>query len=133
MPASEGWLPHRDLSLAVTVRAWCERRHSRERVDHVHLYSAAMPKPNLGSSFGNAGAITVKTFRCGHCGRDVASERGWGHGLGPSVSIYICPYCGRPNYFEADEQTPGPRPANDVLHLPAPVAALYEEARSVMA
>ena len=92
-----------------------------------------MSKPNLDSSFGNAGAVPVKTFRCGHCGRDVASERGWGHGLGPSVSIYVCPLCGRPNYFEAGEQTPGPRPANDVLHLPTPVATPYEEARSVMA
>lgn len=41
--------------------------------------------------------------------------------------------CGRPNYFEGTSQVPGQRSGNDVLYLPGPVGALYEEARSVMA
>jgi len=87
----------------------------------------------LQASYTNLGGTTVRQFRCGHCGREVASTQGWTHGNEPNVFIQVCPMCGRPNYFEGESQIPGPRAGSEVLHLPAAVESLYEEARKVLA
>ncbi|MEQ1760398.1 MAG: DUF4145 domain-containing protein [Vicinamibacterales bacterium] len=92
-----------------------------------------MALADLDIVYTNLSAITVRRMRCGHCGRDVASNQGWQHGRIPHITIAICPMCGRPNYFEDGNQMPGPQPAGEVLHLPPVVASLYSEARSVMA
>ena len=92
-----------------------------------------MTLPPLPVQYTNLSQTPVKTLRCGHCGRDVASDKGWANAIAGGVSIQICPMCGRPNYFEGSNQIPGPRPGNEVLHLPPAVASLYEEARTVTA
>lgn len=85
------------------------------------------------------GDLPSYSYRCGYCGRDVASARGWlaaatdnspGHGL-----IYVCHRCKGPTFFEgaARAQTPGPTHGNDVRYVTdASVLALYQEARRVM-
>lgn len=75
----------------------------------------------------------VVRMRCGHCGREVGSDKGWQHSSASNVYIQICPVCGRPNFFEEHTQLPGNRPGQDVQHLPAPVEELFEEARNVLA
>lgn len=78
---------------------------------------------------GNLGA---RQYTCGYCGKVVGSDRGYCISNLPHC-IYICPFCGRPSYFEADNQTPGVAYGNEVGHLPEGVDALYHEARNCMA
>src|SRR4051794_24279534 len=82
-------------------------------------------------------AVTVHTFICGYCGKTVASDRGWwtdtSHAQVHRGIIYICPMCSQPSYFYGDEQTPGVAYGNEVISLPADIAALYLEARNCVA
>lgn len=67
-------------------------------------------------------------FRCGHCGFIVASEKGWGS-TDPRT-IYLCPECDRPNYFDGGTiQVPGVPPGNNVGHVPDELDKLYLESR----
>ena len=74
-----------------------------------------------------------KAFSCGHCGQSVISNTAyWAHADHPGGGAwysYVCHYCMRPTFFAPGEQIPGPRPGAEVLHVPADVKALYDEAR----
>ena len=73
--------------------------------------------------------LSPRQFRCGHCGFNVASDKGYGWG-NTARRLYICPNCLRPTYFEDDlGQFPGVTPGNEVAHLPGQLEKLYREAR----
>ena len=77
--------------------------------------------------------IEKRQFRCGHCGLNVASDKGYyyasqryGHKY-----VYICPNCDLANFFDSnDKQYPGVAPGNEVAHLPDELSTLYREARN---
>ena len=82
--------------------------------------------------------ITTQSWRCGYCGRDVASDRGWyaGHyrtSQYETVTAYIaiCPRCDMPSVISAgtDFTMPPGLFGDTVEHLPEDVQTLYEEAR----
>lgn len=76
-------------------------------------------------------AMTVRrAFRCGYCGHDVASATGYFAAM--EHTIYICPYCQKPTYFNRDTPTPGAMFGNEVTGVPADVNDLYNEARRCM-
>lgn len=81
------------------------------------------------SGWNNAGTIGPCQYRCGHCGRDVANNRGFHHN-DSALRIWICPNCDKPTFFEGNRQTPSPVPGAEVSHLPADLLALYKEARN---
>ena len=75
-------------------------------------------------------------YLCGHCERQVASEKGWmatsTDGLGVIGGIIrICPLCQLPTYLHLDSglQIPGNLPGNAIEHLPDDIRHLYNEAR----
>jgi hypothetical protein len=83
-------------------------------------------------------SIDTQSWRCGYCGRDVSSDRGWyaGHyreSQYETVTAYlaICPRCDLPSLITADgEMTVPPGLYGDaVQHLSVDVEALYDEAR----
>jgi hypothetical protein len=90
--------------------------------------------------------VTTRTYRCGFCDKEVASERGWEsveattlrpQGAArkiPVAAVRICPSCAQPTYLTLQKpntlQVPGPRILGPVKHAPKDVDALYEEARS---
>lgn len=75
--------------------------------------------------------IGSKQFRCGHCGFNVANDKGFFRDGGYSDRIYICPNCDRPSYFDAcAKQYPGVVPGNEVQNLPPELEQLYREARN---
>jgi hypothetical protein len=93
------------------------------------------PLPN--GHWQNIIAITRRAFKCGFCGHEIATTLGWPFsvqgpgGLQPHANIAVCPFCSRPTFFEDGSQsrTPGVPFGDPVQHLPAEVAALYDEAR----
>lgn len=89
--------------------------------------------PNIAWN-GVQGVATVQ-YDCGHCGRAVASDKGWNGRLalgnhGVEVRIRICPNCMEPTYFRITEQIPGAAYGEQVGHLPPNVERLYNEARN---
>jgi hypothetical protein len=84
---------------------------------------------NLAVEWQHVQQFKPHRFRCGHCDRDVASDRGFSSSEG-AKRIIMCPSCARPTLFADDEVFPLPRPAEGVEYLPTDVAGLYEEARS---
>jgi hypothetical protein len=81
-------------------------------------------------------ALEPRSFRCGYCGDQVASEKGYylathGDGSGgPVGAILICPRCNYPTLFLPNgDQHPGEAIGRDVQHVPDDVEALYREAR----
>lgn len=78
--------------------------------------------------------IDHRSYICGFCGNQVASNMGYGSGKpmpAPAHQgrIHICPFCNRPTFFCDLEQHPGIAPGNPVDNVPDDLAALYEEAR----
>lgn len=75
------------------------------------------------------------SFICGHCGNDIASNRGY-RGKNHSVQywIRICHYCFRPTFFDTSGfRTPGSPFGQKVEHITdESVASLYDEARAAM-
>lgn len=80
----------------------------------------------------NLGNVGAHQYTCGYCGKVVGSDRGYYPAQSPH-RIYICPFCTRPSFFEADKQTPGVAYGSEVAHLPEGVEALYREARNCVA
>jgi transcription elongation factor Elf1 len=78
-------------------------------------------------------AMNAKTFTCGHCGKIVASDRGYRRQSTDAKGVYLCPFCDKPTYISDNEQVPGVAPGNEVLALPKEVEALYREARNCVA
>jgi transcription elongation factor Elf1 len=80
----------------------------------------------------NLGVLPPREFKCGFCGREVASNQGhWTQRN--EASTRICPRCTLPTLFYGDRQIPGVVPGNRVDAVPQGVAALYEEARNCVA
>ena len=84
----------------------------------------------------NCEDITTKVYVCGHCGKEVASNRGYrkfehtGYISEHTESIYICHNCNSPTYFDIyQNQTPGYKYGDSVQYLPEDVNLVYEEAR----
>lgn len=91
----------------------------------------------------NQETLTSKEFKCGHCGREVASNKGYyslrevisNRGTGTytrhGISIYLCHNCDGPNIFNDDNsQIPGRLFGDSVKYINDPlVNNLYEEAR----
>ena len=82
-----------------------------------------------GDGWYSVGEPPSSSYRCGYCGFDVASARGWITQTRVAV-IRICPQCNVPTFFSAqDEQIPGPLPGGNVVGIGDHVASLYNEAR----
>lgn len=82
------------------------------------------------ATWQSVGGIGSRPFRCGYCGFNVASDRGYHH-ANPYFKIHICPHCDKPTYFEGSNyQVPGVVPGNEVAHIPAELESLYREARN---
>lgn len=80
--------------------------------------------------------IANKNFKCGFCGENVASDRGYkiGHhvdGSGGQIGgMYICPNCKGPNFISPQgEWFPGQLFGRVVKNVPDELNKLYEEAR----
>lgn len=73
-----------------------------------------------------------KSYVCGYCGKMVASNKGWYSQGKDGHTIHICPFCSKPTYSYADEQTPGIPFGNTIDHLPTHIEHLYNEARNCM-
>lgn len=81
-------------------------------------------------------------FTCGYCGREVSSEKGYElvqpgeqRTVRRVASICICPSCRAPTYFppRVKSQVPGPLVGREVLHVPADLKTIFNEARSCVA
>ena len=83
----------------------------------------------------NITSIVNNSYTCGYCGNKVAPHQGYwaSHSANAhdKVSIYICPNCTQPTYFDhTKKQTPSIRIGNDVQGITDNgVAALYNQAR----
>ena len=74
--------------------------------------------------------IGPKQFCCGHCGFNVANDKGY-FPNDNGGRIYICPNCDKPTFFdENSHQYPGVAPGNEVQHIPKELDELYREARN---
>src|SRR5687768_10793488 len=90
------------------------------------------------TSWNDSKQITTQSWRCGYCGREVASDRGW-YASEWRTSQYetvlayiaICPRCDSPSVISADDHVTVPPGlfGEGVEHLPDDVEALYDEAR----
>lgn len=84
-------------------------------------------KPRLEGMWTNTHTGQSRQFRCGWCDREVASEKHFSLSPG-DASIYVCPSCTRPTYFEAAVvQLPAGSLMAPVLHLPGDVESLWTE------
>ena len=81
----------------------------------------------------NIMVIGTHSFVCGHCGSDIATEKGFKSGNN-SAKIYICHKCTEPNYFNTSgNQTLGSKFGDDVSDIDdSLVEKLYDEARKCM-
>ncbi|MBL8901729.1 MAG: DUF4145 domain-containing protein [Rhizobiales bacterium] len=70
-----------------------------------------------------------RAFDCGYCGRHVANTKRYGHYHRTDFTIYICPNCEKPTFFDVDLATPGVPFGKPVEHLPVEIGKLYEEVR----
>ena len=77
--------------------------------------------------------IEARVYRCGYCGAEVGSDRGYQAGRGDH-RLYLCPVCDRPTFFDAWNrlQVPGVPFGGDVEFIPPESAAIYREARNCM-
>ena len=86
-------------------------------------------------TWSNSVEIESQKYRCGYCGSDIATQRGWqgNWSSGSSVKVYIaiCHQCTRPTFIEQDgARTPGSKYGQAVKDITDPsVAELYDEAR----
>ncbi len=75
-------------------------------------------------------------FRCGCCGFNVASEKGYVNTRNYDERIidgriYICSNCDRPTFLDRNSrQITGVAPGNEVLGIPEHLEKLYREARN---
>ena len=78
--------------------------------------------------------LRSKTYTCGHCGRSLASEKGFNGGT--QDVIYLCHFCKRPTSFALRagrlQQVPGVPFGNPIKYLPPKIRDLYEEIRNCM-
>lgn len=85
--------------------------------------------------WSNILTIESKSYTCGYCGHEIASEKGWAASVGDYKTwIYICHSCSRPTFFDISRnQTPGASFGNDVENIDDKlVKDLYKEMRDCM-
>jgi len=93
---------------------------------------------HISNLFGWHSAVRLgsRSWTCGHCNLMVGGAAGFSqHQDSPEKhhrSIYICPHCHKPTYFQGANQVPGVAFGREVDHLPADVAGVYREARNCM-
>ena len=83
------------------------------------------------AGWSNISGLEPKDFVCGHCGRDVSPNLGYVDSK-RGRSIYVCHRCGKPNYFDHEDQVPGALFGGEVNDIPdeaKDVGSLYDEAR----
>jgi uncharacterized protein DUF4145 len=89
----------------------------------------------LKATWQNPVEVLAQSYRCGYCGREVASSKGFPTNDN-SVVITVCPMCNRPTFFDrsygSQLKVPGDKPGGEVKNLPPEVDALYVEARAAM-
>lgn len=99
----------------------------------------------MGYRWSNYLSLENKKYICGYCSAVVGPNEGYVYGYknssdyheteinysGVSKTIYICPNCNNPTFFDfkAHTQTPGPIYGNYVDKLPEDIERLYDEAR----
>lgn len=80
-------------------------------------------------------SLAIRRFTCGYCGFETGTQTGFRTESNPVHTIHMCGSCNRPTYFEpaqsgeADQQMPPPKVGKTVQHVPADVAAFYDEVR----
>lgn len=79
-----------------------------------------------------AARLEPRTYRCGHCSRDVGPNRGYHAPSRPDYLIYVCSSCEKPTFFEGGQQIPGALVGEDVQSLPGLIREVYDEARRCM-
>jgi len=74
--------------------------------------------------------LSSKAFKCGYCGENVSSEKGYSAQDGDHF-IYICHHCTNPTYFNLQDgkQYPGVAFGNKVENIPENIENLYSETR----
>ena len=87
----------------------------------------------------NLHSINSKPYICGYCSNSLTSERGFrarlirpdGVDLGKEGLLYVCHFCSKPTFFDADDnQTPGPKYGNEISGIEdEKISKLYDEAR----
>lgn len=77
----------------------------------------------------NLSNIDSKDFKCAFCNNKVASDIGFDHKIF-HYSIYICPHCIHPTFFNNNTQVPAPILGNDVKELPEEINSIYNEIRN---
>ncbi len=89
-------------------------------------------------SWNHAGNLPSREFNCGHCGAQIASERGYStQGINVTAAgprhgyIYICHKCTRPTFFDLEgNQVPGTPFGESLPEIDnRSVNDVYEEAR----
>lgn len=76
--------------------------------------------------------INSRSFTCGHCSEQVATNQGFLQVQGNDAQgkIYICHHCKKPTFFDdANNQTPGAKYGSQVQELTEDIERLYTEAR----
>jgi len=79
----------------------------------------------------NLATIYSKKFKFGYCGSNVASNKGY-RSEGTYNTIFICPHCEKPTYFESrlnENGIPGSRYGEEVGKLSPEISNLYNQAR----
>jgi hypothetical protein len=92
--------------------------------------------------WNNIAGVPPRSYVCGYCHRTVGPTQGWQTNQQRIVGnqslalgyVYVCSFCGKPTYFEEDQnkQYPGAPFGDEVASLPGDVGALYDEARHCM-
>jgi len=73
--------------------------------------------------------VKEESYRCGYCGYEVSSEKGWTTESTDYAFIRICPHCNGPTFFAVGgRHWPGPKEGRGVTNLSKAVAAAYDEA-----
>lgn len=78
----------------------------------------------------NIDKMISKSYKCGYCGNEIASELGY-TARDRFGDIYICHKCNKPTFFDYNEkQTPGTLIGKHFkLNIPSDIKELYNEAR----
>lgn len=80
--------------------------------------------------WNGASDVAPRSYVCGYCNHKVGPNKAFFTNSQPQVYAYICSHCGRPTYFDSDgKQYPGVPIGSPVEHVPAEIAALYNESR----
>lgn len=93
-----------------------------------------------GTYWDNIGELPARNYRCGYpsCGREISADRGWVHRWRSPThgtieidgTIYACPNCKRPTFFDGAVQFPGTALGSEVEHLPPEIASIWAEIRT---